>query len=107
MNQQQYHWVCSYDICHPKRLRKLHDLLAMLGVAINYSVFYLYLTMQQFEKLCQQIKKIIQPKDDVGLFRCQNLAHAVYLKSQPLDIFLLNARGCLFGQQHKLAKTES
>lgn len=53
----QFHWICSYDICHPKRLVKIHQLLCMLGIAINYSVFYLYLTQQQFQTVDSAVKK--------------------------------------------------
>ena len=35
MNKEYAHWVCTYDICDPKRLIKIHRLLCMLGVNLG------------------------------------------------------------------------
>lgn len=92
----QSHWICSYDICHPKRLVKIHQLLCMLGIAINYSVFYLYLTQQQFQQLIRQLKKIMHPDDDIRLYRCAPLHSAsVVGVLNPSGIHLINAQGVL------------
>lgn len=96
MNMIKYHWVCSYDIRHPKRLRQVHQLLCMLGIAINYSVFYLYLTAQQFKQLCQKLNKLIAFDDDVRLYKCTSL-QSIWLIGElaPEGIALINAKGVL------------
>jgi len=92
----QYHWICSYDICHPKRLNKIHKLLCMLGIAINYSVFYLDLTQKQFQQLVTQLKKIIHPDDDIRLYRCASLHSAKVIGVlSPVGIHLMSAEGLL------------
>jgi len=96
MAAAQFHWICSYDICHPKRLAKIHRLLSMLGIAVNYSVFYLYLTPQQFQQLVQQLKKIIHPDDDMRLYRCASLHSAKAVgRLSPIGIHLIHAQGAV------------
>lgn len=96
MPEKQHHWICSYDVRHPKRLKKLHELLCMLGIAINYSVFYLVLNEQQFKQLCQKIPKIIHHEDDVRLYRCASLQTAKVIGClSPTGIHLINDQGVL------------
>jgi len=96
MTVAQFHWICSYDVCHPKRLAKIHRLLSMLGIAINYSVFYLYLTQQQFQQLIQQLKKMTHPDDDIRLYRCAALHAAKVVGGlSSIGIHLINAQGAL------------
>lgn len=97
MATQHYHWVCSYDIRHPKRLKKIHDVLSMIGIAINYSVFYLVLSHTQYVQLCKDIQKIIKPKDDVRLYRSAPLKTATVIgQVLPTGIHLINEQGHLF-----------
>lgn len=96
MEITKYHWVCSYDIRHPKRLAQVHQLLCMLGIAINYSVFYLFLSRSQFQDLCRKLNKIIRIEDDVRLYKSTSLQSAYYIGSVcPAGISLLNAQGVI------------
>jgi len=97
MVHAKQHWVCSYDIRQPKRLKKIHDVLSMVGIAINYSVFYLILSHAQYLKLCKDIQKIIKPEDDVRLYRCASLKTATVIgQVLPAGIHLINEQGHLF-----------
>lgn len=97
MDMTKYHWVCSYDICHPKRLRQVHQLLSMLGIALNYSVFYLSLTAAQFKQLCQKLNKLIPASDDVRLYKCTSLSSIRLIgELTPEGIALINAKGVVF-----------
>lgn len=90
------HWICCYDIRSAKRLVKMHKLLSMLGIAMNYSVFYLTLSMKQFFKLCQSITRLIKPEDDVRLYRCAGLDTAMSLTEKGAgNNLLIGAKGVL------------
>jgi CRISPR-associated endonuclease Cas2 len=99
MSKECAHWVCTYDICDPKRLIKIHRLLCMLGIAINYSVFYLYLSPQQFEQLSLKLKQLVHIEDDVRLYRAASLQSATIIGVlNPNGILLINPQGeCLLG----------
>ena len=84
-------WICSYDICHAKRLYKIHKLLSNIGIALNYSVFYLQLTTQQFKTLCQCIERLVHHEDDVRLYRCMPLHKAQRMTHVETDILFLSA----------------
>ncbi|MDQ9021827.1 CRISPR-associated endonuclease Cas2 [Acinetobacter sichuanensis] len=97
MSTKLHHWICSYDIRHPKRLKKIHQVLSMLGIAINYSVFYLCLNEQQYLKLCQNLQRLIHIDDDIRLYRCASLQTATIVGTvTPMGIYLMNAQGQLF-----------
>lgn len=96
MSSKQQHWICSYDVRHPKRLKKIHDVLCMLGIAINYSLFYLRLSHSQYLQLCKDIQKIIRPEDDVRLYRCASLHTASMIgEFTSLGIQLISHQGVL------------
>ena len=61
MSANESHWICSYDICHPKRLNKVHRVLCALGIAINYSVFYLALRAALLHKDLKCKAPLIEP----------------------------------------------
>lgn len=92
----KFHWICSYDISNPRRLMKIHKLLCMLGIAINYSVFYLYLSTQQYKQLVLQLGKLIRPEDDFRLYRCTALHRAEVIgELSPTGIHLINSKGIM------------
>jgi len=96
MNIPTYHWICCYDIRDPKRLAKVHQALSMLGIALNYSVFYLYLNLVQFEQLCLRLKKILKTEDDLRLYLSSHLVTAQHIgEMSPCGISLIHAQGVL------------
>lgn len=91
-----YHWVCCYDIRDPKRLARVHKTLCMLGIALNYSVFYLYISHAQYEQLCCSLTKLIRPEDDVRLYIAAPLQSAQYIGEMMLEgVKLMHAKGIL------------
>lgn len=94
MNKEYAQWVCTYDICDPKRLIKIHRLLCMLGISINYSVFYLHLSPKQFEQLTLELKKLVRIQDDVRLYRAASLQSATIIGMLGSNgISLINPQG--------------
>ena len=83
-------WLLCYDICDPKRLRRVHRLAANLGFPLNYSVYYLELIPAKYNELVGKLKKIIdQSVDDVRLYPCCRLAQiVVYGRPLPSGIYL-------------------
>lgn len=89
-------WICCYDIRDKKRLAKVHQTLNRLGIAINYSVFYLKITYVQFKALCKALQAIIRNEDDLRLYACTSLFTAKYIGEVcPEGIYLINAKGVL------------
>jgi CRISPR-associated endonuclease Cas2 len=96
MSTPHMHWICSYDICHPKRLKKVHQALSNQGIAINYSVFYLSLSLTDFKQLTKKIERLISTEDDVRFYKSMPLHRAVILGVlSPSGIQLLGSQGQL------------
>ena len=94
MSAKRMHWICSYDICHPKRLRKVHQTLSNQGISINYSVFYLALSITEFKQLTRKIDRMITVEDDVRFYKSMPLHRAVVLgRISPSGIQLLGPQG--------------
>lgn len=72
---KRYAWLCCYDICDKKRLSQVHKIVAKYGISLNYSVFYLYLTLIEFEQLRNRLEQVVTLADDVRLYRCEPLEH--------------------------------
>ena len=56
--------VVVYDISNDKRRTKLHHKLKGYGTPVQYSVFECILTMVEFGKMKQEIKRILRPRFD-------------------------------------------
>ena len=94
MSTLRMHWICSYDICDPKRLKKVHQALSNQGIAINYSVFYLALSPKDFKQLTKKIERLISSEDDVRFYTSMPLHRAVILGVlSPSGIQLLGTKG--------------
>ena len=57
-------FVMVYDIPDDKRRAKLAKMLDSLGERVQYSVFELYLTRPELERLIKRIQKVIVEKED-------------------------------------------
>jgi CRISPR-associated protein Cas2 len=65
--------VVSYDIPDDRRRVRLAHALKDFGVRVQYSVFECYLEADQLEKLRQRLGRLVDPQDDVRLYRfCQD-----------------------------------
>ena len=58
------HYLISYDISDPKRLRKVANIMEDFGVRVLYSVFECFLTPLQFESLRSSVENILDPLED-------------------------------------------
>ena len=77
-------------------MQQVHQLLCMQGIAINYSVFYLYLDTHQFKQLCHKLNSLISLEDDVRLYRCASLEAAQQIGALASEgIVLMNTQGML------------
>jgi len=61
---ERYFFVMVYDITNNKRRAKLAKLLESLGERVQYSVFELYLTRPELERLIKRMRKFIDEKKD-------------------------------------------
>lgn len=65
MNSRFY---VTYDICDPRRLRKVFQILKGAGEHVQYSVFCCDLSGRQKETLLLDLGSVIQPTEDQVLF---------------------------------------
>jgi len=61
-------YVVTYDICDPKRLRKVYKLMLGWGEHLQLSVFQCELNHRELVELRVELDKIIRPSDDQVLF---------------------------------------
>ena len=62
------HWLVIYDICDPKRLRRVAKIMEDYGFRVQKSVFELEAPELVVEGLRRRIRKIIQDDDFVVYF---------------------------------------
>lgn len=63
MANRRRHLV-AYDICDPKRLRKVHKVLVSYGYPVQYSVFICDLTVQEKIAFKWDLKEVIDHRLD-------------------------------------------
>ena len=74
------HILC-YDIADPKRLKKVHQVIAETGIALQYSVFYLPLNARQLQPIIERLESIIDLKeDDVRIYPIHQFDLAQWVK---------------------------
>jgi CRISPR-associated protein Cas2 len=61
-------YVVTYDICDPKRLRKVYKLMLGWGDHLQLSVFQCELNHRELVELRVQLDRIIKPTEDQVLF---------------------------------------
>ena len=57
-------YLVAYDICEPKRLRKIAELCLDYGIRVQYSVFECRLEEDQFQRLWGDLLDFIQETED-------------------------------------------
>lgn len=62
------HYIVTYDICDPKRLRRVYKKMQGAGDHLQLSVFRCDLTDRQREKLKLELCDVIKPSEDQILF---------------------------------------
>ena len=61
-------YLICYDVCDPKRLRRVHKLMKGAGDSMQYSVFRCELTSEEKHGLMTELWEIINPGVDRVLF---------------------------------------
>jgi CRISPR-associated protein Cas2 len=61
-------FVVTYDICDPKRLRKVYKLMLGWGDHLQFSVFQCELSHRELVELRVQLDRVIKPSEDQVLF---------------------------------------
>ena len=63
-----HRFYVTYDICHPKRLRRVFKIMKGCGQHVQLSVFCCDLSPRQKETLLLDLGSTIQPSEDQVLF---------------------------------------
>ena len=61
-------YLLCYDICDPKRLRRVHRLVRDWGVPIQFSMFEIEVNSGQLESLIVQLTDLMNPDEDKVMF---------------------------------------
>lgn len=61
-------FLVTYDICHPKRLRRVFRILRGFGDHLQFSVFRCELTDMELVELRAQLRRAIHHHEDQVLF---------------------------------------
>jgi len=61
-------YLVSYDVCDPKRLRRVAKAMEGFGVRIQYSVFECALDGRRFEKMKAELPPLLNHEEDQILF---------------------------------------
>lgn len=61
-------FLVSYDICHPKRLRRVAKAMEGFGVRLQYSVFECALDEKRLNKMKSELQTILNHDEDQVLF---------------------------------------
>ncbi len=82
-------YLVAYDICHPKRLRKVAQTCEDFGLRRQYSVFFCRLSATDLVKLKSRLYDIIDLKDDQVLFipMCNRCADQIEALGRPVERF--------------------
>jgi CRISPR-associated protein Cas2 len=80
-------WLVAYDICDPKRLRKVAQTCEDFGFRRQYSVFLCRLTATDLVRLKSRLYDIIDLEEDQVLFipLCTRCADAIEALGRPVE----------------------
>ena len=88
-------FIVAYDICAPKRLRRVHRTMLGFGQAIQYSVFYCQCSPAQIHAMKLVLADLIDPREDQVIF--------VDLGFQTLRLDTITSLGCARTRQTREA----
>jgi CRISPR-associated protein Cas2 len=82
-------WLVAYDICDPKRLRKVAQTCEDFGQRRQYSVFLCRLTALRLVELKSRLYDIINLEEDQVLFipLCDRCAGQIEALGRPAESF--------------------
>ena len=68
MSALRHTFLVTYDICHERRLAKVHKTMTGFGEHLQYSVFECQLTRADLARCRHQLSEIIDHREDQVLF---------------------------------------
>jgi len=68
MSKHSTKYLVCYDICDSKRLRRVHRLIRVWGVPIQFSIFEIEVNSDQFEQLMAELTDLINQEEDKVMF---------------------------------------
>ena len=76
--------LVSYDICDPKRLPRVANLLESYGIRVQYSVFECILSERQVQDMERKLKRLIKLEvDSVRFYRiCESCKEQITVLGQ-------------------------
>jgi CRISPR-associated protein Cas2 len=82
-------YIVAYDICHPKRLRKVARICEDFGLRKQYSVFLCRLNATDFVKLRARLHDVMKHDEDQVLFiplcsKCAEGIESIGLPTEPV-----------------------
>jgi len=82
-------WLVCYDICDPKRLRKVARTCEDFGLRRQYSVFVCRLTATNLVRLKSRLYDVINLQEDQVLFvpLCGRCAEGIESLGRPVEKF--------------------
>ena len=80
-------WIVSYDICDPKRLRKVATVCEDFGLRKQYSVFLCRLSATDFVRLRCRLYDVLKLDEDQVLFipLCAKCVNAIEALGRPTE----------------------
>ncbi len=80
-------YLVAYDICDPKRLRKVAQACQDFGVRRQYSVFFCRLTALDLVRMKSRLYDIIELQKDQVLFipLCRHCAEGIESLGRPVE----------------------
>ena len=84
------HYLITYDVACPKRLRKVHQYLSDCGFALQYSVFVVHDYSYNCQTYLEDLSALIDHDDDALICMTLNTQSPVvkFGKSTPDGLFL-------------------
>jgi CRISPR-associated protein Cas2 len=61
---KKYNWLLCYDISDPKRLGRIHRYVTRVAIPLQYSVFQLQASHQQLDSIIEELRVIMNEKED-------------------------------------------
>jgi len=89
------HYLIAYDICDPKRLRRVHQICSGYGDPIQLSVFECQVTPKNRVIMEERLKEVIDNEEDQVLVvklpgkRSRRLITSIGRKYQPRDLHVI------------------
>lgn len=61
---KKHNWLLCYDISDPQRLGRIHRYVTKVAIPLQYSVFQLQASHQQLDTIIEELRKIMNEKED-------------------------------------------